>query len=160
MGQQQETFITQEDAEQEWQQVIRDTAWYKNEYGAHMSTKGRQSKNEYTSPEMLYDIDGEHYVKTSHEHPGKWYAVTPGASNIDLQSKQKYKEDFVDDDSSKESSDLSNMSRYQLISQLCKLGDISYYYKGPTPQSVKGCVLTLLRSSDEYDSIQEAANIG
>ena len=38
------TVITPEDAEQERQQVIEDTAWYKYEYGAHMSTKGRQKK--------------------------------------------------------------------------------------------------------------------
>ena len=66
-----------------------------------MSTKGRQKKNEYASPENLYDIDGEHSVKTIHEHPGKGYAGTPGAATIDLQRKPKHKEDAVDDDSSK-----------------------------------------------------------
>ena len=59
---------------------------------------------------MLYDIDGEHSAKKIHEHPGKGYAGTPGAATIYLQSKPKSKEYVVDDDSSKESSDLSNMS--------------------------------------------------
>ena len=36
---------TPEDAERERQQLIEDAAWYKDEYGAHMSTKGRQKKN-------------------------------------------------------------------------------------------------------------------
>ena len=54
---------------------------------------------------MLYDIDGEHSVKTIHENPGKGYAVTPVAATIDLQSKPKSKEDAVDDDSC--------VSRYQ-----------------------------------------------
>ena len=35
------TVSTPEDAEREWQQVLEDVAWYKYEYGAHMSTKGR-----------------------------------------------------------------------------------------------------------------------
>ena len=60
---------------------------------------------------MLYDIDGEHCVRTIHEHSGKWYSGTPGADTIDLQSKPKSKEDVVDYDSSEESSDISNMSR-------------------------------------------------
>ena len=64
-------------------------AWFKDEYGAHMSTKGRKKKKEYASPAMLYDIDGEHSVKTIHEYPGKGYAGTPGADTIDLQSKPK-----------------------------------------------------------------------
>ena len=58
---------------------------------------------------MLYDIDGEHSVKKIHEGSGKGYSGTPGAANIDLQSKPKSREDVVDDDSSKESSDLSIM---------------------------------------------------
>ena len=78
------TVTTSEDAEQERQQVLEETAWYKVEYCAHISTKGRQKKKEYASPEMLYHIDGEHSVKTIHEHPGKGYAGTTGASNIDL----------------------------------------------------------------------------
>ena len=61
-----------------------------------MSTKGRQNKKEYESPEMLYYVDGEHPVKMIHEHPGKGYAGTPGAATIDLQSKPKSKEDVVD----------------------------------------------------------------
>ena len=101
---------------------------------------------------MLYDIDGEHSFKKIHEHPGKQYAGTLGAANIDLQSKPKYKEYVVDDDFSEESSDLSNMSRYQFIARLCKLGDISNSDKGPSPQSVKGRVLATLSYSDESDS--------
>ena len=66
-----------------------------------MSTKGRQNKKEYASPDILYDIDGEHSAKTIHEHPGKGYAGTPGAATIDLQIKPTSKEDAVDDDSSK-----------------------------------------------------------
>ena len=134
--------------------------WYIYEYGAHMSTKGRQKKKEYESPEMLYDIVDEHSVKKIHEHPGKVYAGTPGAATIYLQSKPKSKEDVVDDDSSEESSDLSNMSRYELIARLRMLGDISDSDKGPAPQSVKGRVLTIKSSSDESDSNQEADNSG
>ena len=52
------------------------------------------------------------------------------------------------------------MSSYQLIAWLHKFGDISDYDKGPAPQSVKVCVLTLLSSIAESDSIQEAPNIG
>ena len=44
-----------------------------------------------------------------HEHPGKGCAGSLGAATIDLQSKPKSKVDFVDDDSSEEISDLSNM---------------------------------------------------
>ena len=106
-----------------------------------MSTKGWQKKKKYASPDMLYDIDGEHSVKTIHKHSGKGYDVTTGVANIDLQNKPKSKEDVVDDDSSKESSDISNMSRYQFIAWLRELGDISDYDKGPAPQSLKGRVL-------------------
>ena len=101
------TVTTPDDADPEWQQVLEDAAWYKDEYGAHMSTKGKQKKKEYASLDMLYDIDGEHSVKTIHEHLRKGYAGTPSAANIDLQSKPTSKEDVVDDDSSEESSDLS-----------------------------------------------------
>ena len=76
-----------------------------------MSIKGRHKKKEFSSPEMLYDIDSEHSIKTIHEHAGKGYSGTLGAATIDLQRKPKSKEDVVDDDSSEESSDLSNMSR-------------------------------------------------
>ena len=109
---------------------------------------------------MLYDIDGEHSVKTIHEHPGKGYSGTTGADNIYLQGKPKSKDDVLHDDSSKESSNLSNMSRYQLIAWLCSLSDISYSDKVPAPQSVKGRVLTLLLSLDESNSIQKADNSG
>ena len=125
-----------------------------------MSTKGQKKKKEYASPEMLYDIDGEHSVKMIHEHPGKGYAVTPVAATIDLQSKSKSNENVVDDESFQKNSDLSNMSRYTLIARLCKLGDISDSDKGPAPQSVKGRFLTIISSSDESDSSQEAANTG
>ena len=33
------TVSTPEDAERERQQVLKDAPWYKDEYGAHMSTK-------------------------------------------------------------------------------------------------------------------------
>ena len=58
---------------------------------------------------MLYDIDSEHSVKTINEHPRKGYAGTPDAATIDLQIKPKSKDDVVDDESSEESSDPSNM---------------------------------------------------
>ena len=140
--------------------MLEDAAWYKDEYVAHISTKGWQKKKEYASPDMQYDIYGEHSVKNIHEHPGKGCDGTPGAATIDLQGKTKSKEDVVDDDSSEESSDLSDMSRCQLIARLCKLGDIPDSDKSTAPQSVKGHVLTLLRSSDESDSSQEASNSG
>ena len=159
-GSSKKTVTTPEDDELERPQVLREAAWYKYEYGSHMSTKGRQNKKEYASPDMLYDIDGEHSLKTIHKHPGKGYSGTLSAATIDLQSKAKSKEDVVDDESSKESSDLSNMSTYKLIACLCKLSDISDSGKVPAPQSVKGRVLALLSSSDESDSSQEAANNG
>ena len=109
---------------------------------------------------MLYDIDVGHYVKTIHEHPEKGYYVTSDAATIYLHIKTKYKEGIVDDDFSKESSDLSNMSRYQLIARLHKLGDISDSDKGPAPQIVKDRVLTLLSFNYKSDSIQEADNSG
>ena len=59
---------------------------------------------------MMYDIDCEHSVKTIHENPGKGYSSTPVASTIDTQRKSKSNED-VNDDYSKEISDLSNMSK-------------------------------------------------
>ena len=83
---------------------------------------------------MLYDIDGEHYVKTIHEHPGKGYAGTLGAATIDLQIKPKSKEYVVDDDYYEESSNLSNMSRYELIAWLCKLSDILDSLRSPYPK--------------------------
>ena len=91
--------------------MLEDAAWYKDKYGAHMSTKEQQKKKEYASPDMLYDIDGDYSVKTINGHPEKGYSGTPGAAPIDLQSKPKSKDDVVDDDSSKESSDLTNISR-------------------------------------------------
>ena len=101
---------------------------------------------------MLYDVEGEHSVKTIHDHPGKGYDGTPGADTIHLQIKPQCKQDVVDNDFSKESSDLYNMSRYQLITWLCKLGDILDSDKGPTLQIVKVRVLTLLSSSDDSDT--------
>ena len=73
---------------------------------------------------MLYDIDGEHSVKMIYDNPGKEYAGTPGAATIYLQCKPKSKKDVVNDDYSKKSSDLSNMSRYQFIARLHKICDI------------------------------------
>ena len=55
-GSSKKTVTTPDDAEREQQKMIEDAAWYKDEYGVHMSTKGRQKKKEYVSPEMLYDI--------------------------------------------------------------------------------------------------------
>ena len=100
-GNRKKTVTTLQDAEREQQQVLQDASWYKDEYGAHMTTKGRQKKKEYASPEMMYDIDGEHSVKTIHEHPGKGYDGTPGVATIDLHRKPKSKEDVDDDNSSK-----------------------------------------------------------
>ena len=74
---------------------------------------------------MMYDIDSEHSVKNNHERPQKGYAGTPGAATIYLQSELNPKEYVVNDNSSEEISDLSNMSRYQLIARICKLGNIS-----------------------------------
>ena len=138
--------------------MLEDTAWYKDEFDAHMSTERRKKKKEYASPEMLYDIDGEHSVKTIHEFSGKGYADTPGAATIDLHSKPKSTEDVVDDNSSEESGDLSNRSRYQLIAQLRMICDISESDKVATPHSIKRRVLTLISFSDESDSSQEATN--
>ena len=92
--------------------MLEEAAWYKDKYIAHAITKGRKNKKEYASPDMLYDIDGEHSVKTIRGNPGKGYDGTPGAATIYLQRKPNHKGDVVDYDSSKESSDLSNMSRY------------------------------------------------
>ena len=78
------TVTTPKYAEREQQQVLDDAACYKDEYGTHMSTNGPKKKKEYASPEMMYDIHGEHCIKTIHEHTGKGYAGTPGASNIYL----------------------------------------------------------------------------
>ena len=78
------TVTTHEDTERERQQLLEEVEWYKDEYGAHMSTKGLQMKKEYVSPDMLYFIDGDHSIKTIHEHHGKGYASTPGAATIDL----------------------------------------------------------------------------
>ena len=39
------TVDTPEDGERERHQVLKDSAWYKDEYSANMSTKGRQKKN-------------------------------------------------------------------------------------------------------------------
>ena len=64
--------------------MLKEAAWYKDEYGAHMSTKGRQNKKEYASLYMLYDIDSENFVKKIHEHPSKGYAGTLNAATIDL----------------------------------------------------------------------------
>ena len=47
------TVTTTEDSELERQQVLEDAAWYTYEYSAHMSTKGRQKKKEYASPDMI-----------------------------------------------------------------------------------------------------------
>ena len=91
MRQKQKTVTTPEYDERGRQQVLDYVPCYKDEYGAHMSTKGRKNKKEYASPEILYDIYGKHSVKTIHEHPGKGYAGTLGADTIDLQSKPKYK---------------------------------------------------------------------
>ena len=109
---------------------------------------------------MMYDIDVEHSVTTIHDYPGKAYSGTTGAATIGLWIKPKSKDYFVDDYSYEESSDISNMSRYQLIARLYKLGEILDSDKGPAPQSVKLRVLTLLRSSDESYSSQEASNSG
>ena len=38
------TVTTPEDDERERQKVLEDAAWYKDEYGAPMSTKGRENK--------------------------------------------------------------------------------------------------------------------
>ena len=78
------TVTTPGGSKRERQQVLKDAAWYKDEYSAHMSTKGRQNKKEYASPEMMYDIDGEHSFKTIHKHPGKGYSGNLGAATIDL----------------------------------------------------------------------------
>ena len=95
------TSTTKEDAELERQKLLKDAAWYEDECGDRMSTKGLQKKKEYSSPDMLYDIDIEHSVKTIHEHPGEGYAGTTSTDTIDLNIILKYKEDVVGDESPK-----------------------------------------------------------
>ena len=90
---------------------------------------------------MLYDIDAEQSIKTLNERPGKGYGGTPGAPTFDLRSSHKTGEVVNladgDDDAISTMSQLSSMSREELIQILCQKGKISLPSdKGSAPDSV------------------------
>ena len=85
---------------------------------------------------MLYDIDGEQSVKTIHERPGKGYEGTPGADKLDLGSKARDKTVIdVDLDGDDGLSQVSNMSREELIALVKQQAKISSDKRGSAPPS-------------------------
>ncbi len=51
-------ITTPEDRRKEQEQTIKDTDWYKDEFGLHMMDKGEQKKKkECAAPEALYDLN-------------------------------------------------------------------------------------------------------
>ena len=126
------TVTTPEDDEQERQQVLKDAAWYKDEYSAHMSNKAGKRKMNMHHHRCCMILK----VNT----PSKLFMSILGKgmlafwAQLLLIYKTESKEDVADDEYYKESSDLSNISRYQLINRLQKLGDISDSDKGLHPK--------------------------
>ncbi len=133
--------ITLEDAARDKALELEAAAWYKDEFGAHMADKNKQQKKQYAAPEMLYDIDAEHSIKTLNERPGKGYGGTPGVPTFDLRSSHNTGEVVNladgDDNAISTMSQLSSMSREELIQILCQKGKISLPGdKGSAPDSV------------------------
>ena len=52
-----------------------------------MQDKSKNNRKKYAAPEALYNLDGEHYVKTPHERDDSRYTGSPGAPTIDLSKK-------------------------------------------------------------------------
>ena len=55
---------TPKDTAREKDQDIETAAWYKDEFGDHMTDKGRKEEKQYSAPEQLYDLNGTHSVNT------------------------------------------------------------------------------------------------
>ena len=94
----------------------------------------------YTDPENMYDLDGAHSVKTLSERPGSGYGGSPGAPTFKVGTGQKparVKEggkvtlDGKDDGSM---SDLSTLSKDQLIALLRKKATLGDNHKGSAPK--------------------------
>ena len=131
---------TPEDQEKEKDKEIENAAWYKDEFGSHMKDKGRQEKKSYAAPEQLYDLDGTHSVNTifgkngGKENEGKGYAGSPGAASINL-GKAKTDEVIDVDDDSDDMSQLSTMTKEDLIALLRSAKNSSSKKKGSAPTS-------------------------
>ena len=104
--------------------ALEKAAWYKDEFGSHMADKNKREKKEYAAPEMLYDLDGEHTVKSLSERPGKGYAGTPGAATINLRGHRNPEVVNLDKEDDDDMSALSTKSKEELIAILRK-GKIS-----------------------------------
>ena len=108
-----------EDIEATKTHSIGNTAWYKDEFGSHMQEKGKQQKKSYAASDMVYDLGGEHSVKTIHERADTGYTSTPGAPTLQLGRDIPSSETVVIDDNSMSNiSVLSNLSKENLLSCL------------------------------------------
>ena len=112
---------------------IEDAAWYKDEYGAHMTESGRKEKKNYANKDMLYDLDKAQSVTTIHARPGGTYAGTPGADTLDLGSKSRKGKDIEADDVSLDLSALSELSKAELLEIIRKKKSALPRSKGSAP---------------------------
>ena len=100
-----------------------------------MTGGGRKEKKQYAAPEMLYNLDGEHSIKTIHQHSGKGYSGSPGAETINLGDNSK-KQTIIDmENKDDDMSALSNMSKRDFIDMLCKTKVSTTDNKGSTPSA-------------------------
>ena len=125
---------TPDDEEEERLMAIEKASWYKDTFGDILKSAGKREHRDYAAPELLYDIDGEQSVKTIHERSGKGYKGTPGAETLDLGSKTRDRTVIdVDLDVGDSLSQVSNMSREELIALVKQQAKISSDKRGSAP---------------------------
>ena len=90
-----------------------------------MANGGKQAPKEYASPESLFNIDGEHSVKTLHEQQGKDYEGTPAAAKVDVGSKDHREVVNREEDNEDDMSALYTMSRSNPIALLMEKAPIT-----------------------------------
>ena len=144
------TITTPDDVKREEEMALENAAWYKDEYGEHMSKKDKKDKKkEYAAPEVLYGIDDEHTYNTIHGEKGVSYAGTPGAAKLDL--REKPRSDVEIDSNDDDMSALSDLSRGDLL-ELLRKHNISASGKGSGPKNARGKSASPSTSSGESSS--------
>ena len=120
---------TPKDAEANKRKAIEEAAWYTDHFGEFMSggdKKGGKAGKTYTAPEYMYDLDGDHSVKTMSGGKIKTnrYEGSPGAPTFQVGGKARQEEDgkeegkdeVIDVDADVDDiSHLSEMSKDELL---------------------------------------------
>ena len=78
-------LTTPGDSEREKAKEMESEAWYKDEFGDHMTGKKKEMPKEFADETMMYDHDADTAVQTIHEKKGgATYKGSPGAPTLQV----------------------------------------------------------------------------